>query len=140
MAKFIKSKFRVLWGTIFSFFAGIFTSDISSQEVENNVNDENASEEAVNKYNLKPMAKMVDFHFHGLDLIDIQIRKAMKLLTPDGVLCMKVNPNCPNFDGSILPWYNKWTKSLAYHYGEVYNKKVTNMRESTRGRFKWEYE
>ena len=64
----------------------------------------------------------------------------MKLLTPDGVLCMKVNPNCPNFDGSILPWYNKWTKSLAYHYGEVYNKKVNNMRESTRGRFKWEYE
>ena len=80
------------------------------------------------------------FHFHSLDLIDIQIRKTMKLLTPDGVLCMKVNPNCPNFDGSILPWYNKWTKSLAYHYGEVYNKKVTNMRESTRGRFKWEYE
>ena len=62
----------------------------------------------------------------------------MKLLTPDGVLCMKVNPNCPNFDGSMLPWYNKWTKSLAYHYGEVYNKKVTNMRESTRGRFRSE--
>ncbi len=26
-----------------------------------------ASEEAVEKYNLKPMAKMVDFHFHGLE-------------------------------------------------------------------------
>lgn len=25
------------------------------------------SEEAVNKYNLKPMAKMIDFHFHGLE-------------------------------------------------------------------------
>ena len=42
MAKFIKSKFRVLWGTIFSFFAGMFTTDISSQEAEGNVNDENA--------------------------------------------------------------------------------------------------
>ena len=47
MAKFIKSKFRVLWGTIFSFFAGMFTTDISSQEAEGNVNDENASEETV---------------------------------------------------------------------------------------------
>lgn len=26
-----------------------------------------ASEDAVNKYNLKPMAKMVDYHFHGLE-------------------------------------------------------------------------
>jgi acetyl-CoA C-acetyltransferase/acetyl-CoA acyltransferase len=26
-----------------------------------------ASEEAVEKYNLKPMAKMIDFHFHGLE-------------------------------------------------------------------------
>jgi acetyl-CoA C-acetyltransferase/acetyl-CoA acyltransferase len=25
------------------------------------------SEEAVEKYNLKPMAKMIDFHFHGLE-------------------------------------------------------------------------
>jgi acetyl-CoA C-acetyltransferase len=25
------------------------------------------SEDAVNKYNLKPMAKMIDFHFHGLE-------------------------------------------------------------------------
>jgi acetyl-CoA C-acetyltransferase len=25
------------------------------------------SEEAVNKYNLKPMARMIDFHFHGLE-------------------------------------------------------------------------
>ena len=26
-----------------------------------------ASEEAVNKYNLNPMARMVDYHFHGLE-------------------------------------------------------------------------
>ena len=32
MAKFIKSKFRVLWGTIFSFFAGMFATNISAQD------------------------------------------------------------------------------------------------------------
>jgi len=32
MAKFIKSKFRVLWGTVFSFFAGMFSTNISAQE------------------------------------------------------------------------------------------------------------
>ncbi|MDA8808700.1 hypothetical protein N9N36_01885, partial [Gammaproteobacteria bacterium] len=30
MAKFIKSKFRVLWGTIFSFFAGMFATNLSA--------------------------------------------------------------------------------------------------------------
>ena len=29
MAKFIKSKFRVLWGTVFSFFAGLFATDVT---------------------------------------------------------------------------------------------------------------
>ena len=28
MAKFIKSKFKVLWGTIFSFFYGFFATDV----------------------------------------------------------------------------------------------------------------
>ena len=32
MAKFIKSKFKVLWGTIFSFFYGFFATDIVAQE------------------------------------------------------------------------------------------------------------
>jgi len=64
----------------------------------------------------------------------------MRMLTPDGVLCMKVNPGLPNSDGSSLPWYNKWTKPLASHYGELYNKKVNNMRYGPRGRLKWEYE
>ncbi len=40
MAKFIKSKFRVIWGTVFSFFYGIFATDISAQEAEDNANDE----------------------------------------------------------------------------------------------------
>ena len=35
MAKFIKSKFRVLWGTVFSFFAGMFMStSVTAQEAE----------------------------------------------------------------------------------------------------------
>ena len=39
MARFIKSKFRVLWGAIFSFFAGIFaTTNISAQEADSNDN------------------------------------------------------------------------------------------------------
>ena len=32
MAKFIKSNFRVMWGTIFSFFAGMFVSDVTAQD------------------------------------------------------------------------------------------------------------
>ena len=32
MAKFIKSKFKVLWGTIFSFFYGFFATDVIAQE------------------------------------------------------------------------------------------------------------
>ena len=80
------------------------------------------------------------FHFHSLDLVDMQLKKAMKLLTPKGVMCMKVNPGLPNSEGSSLPWYDKWTKPLAHHYAEVYNKKVTNMRYGPRGRLKWEYE
>jgi len=32
MAKFIKSKFRVLWSTIFTFFAGIFSLEATAQE------------------------------------------------------------------------------------------------------------
>ena len=42
-----------------------------------------ASEEAVKKYNLKPMAKIIDFHFHGLE----PERMGMgPLLAMDGVL------------------------------------------------------
>ena len=45
MAKFIKSKFRVLWGTVFSFFAGMFMStSVSAQEAED-TNDSKAEEE-----------------------------------------------------------------------------------------------
>ena len=34
MAKFIKSKFKVLWGTIFSFFYGFFATDVIAQDAE----------------------------------------------------------------------------------------------------------
>ena len=39
MAKFIKSKFKVLWGTVFAFFYGFFASDVIAQE------DDTGSEE-----------------------------------------------------------------------------------------------
>ena len=34
MAKFIKSKFRVLWATVFSFFYGFFSTDLLAQEAD----------------------------------------------------------------------------------------------------------
>ena len=47
MAKFIKSKFRVLWGTVFSFFAGMFTTSISAQDASSGEDTDVASEETV---------------------------------------------------------------------------------------------
>ena len=47
MAKFIKSKFRVLWGTVFSFFAGMFASNISAQDAASNDEAEAKAEETV---------------------------------------------------------------------------------------------
>ena len=44
MAKFIKSKFRVLWSTIFTFFAGIFSLEATAQDADTNDNEE-ANEE-----------------------------------------------------------------------------------------------
>ena len=32
MAKYIKSKFKVLWGTVFAFFYRFFANDIVAQE------------------------------------------------------------------------------------------------------------
>ena len=47
MAKFIKSKFRVLWGTVFSFFAGMFATNISAQDAASNDEAEAKAEETV---------------------------------------------------------------------------------------------
>ena len=47
MAKFIKSKFRVLWGTVFSFFAGMFATNISAQDAASGDDPDTASEETV---------------------------------------------------------------------------------------------
>ena len=44
MAKFIKSKFRVLWSTIFTFFAGIFSMEAIAQDADANDGEE-ANEE-----------------------------------------------------------------------------------------------
>ena len=32
MAKYIKSKFKVLWGTVFAFFYGFFVTDVAAQD------------------------------------------------------------------------------------------------------------
>lgn len=53
-----------------------------------------ASEEAVKKYNLKPMAKMTDYHFHGLE----PERMGMgPLLAMDGVM-RRTNMKLSDFD------------------------------------------
>lgn len=53
-----------------------------------------ASEEAVKKYNLKPIAKMTDYHFHGLE----PERMGMgPLLAMDGVM-RRTNMNLSDFD------------------------------------------
>ena len=54
MAKFIKSKFRVLWATVFSFFYGFFSTDLLAQEAADDAETEDAVEE--NKEGLDPGA------------------------------------------------------------------------------------
>ena len=56
MAKFIKSKFRLLWGTVFSFFAGIFSSDVLSQEADGSDDTGTSVEEASKDEALDPGA------------------------------------------------------------------------------------
>ena len=41
MAKYIKSKFKVLWGTVFAFFYGFFVNDIVAQENDSAEESEN---------------------------------------------------------------------------------------------------
>jgi len=45
MAKFIKSKFRVLWSTIFTFFAGIFSLEAIAQDAS----DDNSEDRKMRK-------------------------------------------------------------------------------------------
>ena len=54
MAKFIKSKFRVLWSTIFTFFAGIFSMEALAQDVDDK--EEDTNEEAKEVETLDPGA------------------------------------------------------------------------------------
>ena len=48
MAKFIKSKFKVLWGTVFAFFYGFFANDVVAQE-ENSGSEESQESESGNE-------------------------------------------------------------------------------------------
>ena len=52
--KFIKSKFKVLWGTVFSFFYGFFATDVIAQD--NDDSSDAAEESAKEADNLDPGA------------------------------------------------------------------------------------
>ena len=47
MAKFIKSKFKVLWGTVFSFFYGFFATEIVAQENDDSTDAVEESEKDI---------------------------------------------------------------------------------------------
>ena len=51
MAKYIKSKFKVLWGTIFAFFYGFFVNDVAAQDANTGSEE---SEEQQNSEELSP--------------------------------------------------------------------------------------
>ena len=44
----------------------------------------------------------------------------------------------PFANGKRLAWFDRWTYSLAQHYAELYNMKIVNKREGSRGRLKWD--
>lgn len=78
-------------------------------------------------------------NFYSIQWIEDRLRKIVSLLDSQGKIMMKVNPGYPHVDGTMLPWYDKWTTSLALHYGQVFNLKTTNIREAANGRFKFDY-
>ena len=78
-------------------------------------------------------------NFYSIQWIEDRLRKIVSLLNLQGKIMMKVNPGCPHVDGTILPWYDKWTIPLAKHYAEVFDLKIANIRKAKNGRFKFDY-
>ena len=78
-------------------------------------------------------------NFYDYEWIRKRFEKVLALTLTSGIIMMKVNPGFPHVDGTMLPWYDKWTTSLALHYGQVFNLKTTNIREAANGRFKFDY-
>ena len=78
-------------------------------------------------------------HFYDFNWVNSRLEKVISLLDEEGRILMKVNPGQANEDGSSLPWFDRWTFHLADHFGEVYNLKIENKREGSRGRLKWDF-
>jgi len=78
-------------------------------------------------------------NFYDLAWIDARMKKVFSLLSLDGRVCMKVNPNKPFADGVRLDWFDKWTPWLAYHYAEVNNMWIDEQRDGEDGRFKFDF-
>lgn len=78
-------------------------------------------------------------NFYSIQWIEDRLRHIVSLLDTTGKIMMKVNPGYPHVDGTVLDWYDKWTISLAKHYGKVFNLEITNIREAANGRFKFDY-
>ena len=45
MAKFMKSKIKVLWGTVFAFFYGFFANDVIAQDQVDSANESEEEED-----------------------------------------------------------------------------------------------
>jgi len=78
-------------------------------------------------------------NFYNIAWVDARMHKVFALLSRHGTICMKVNPGEPFANGTRLAWFDRWTFSLAKHYAELYNMKIVNKREGSRGRLKWDY-
>ena len=78
-------------------------------------------------------------HFYDIKWVDTGMKRVVNLLGISGRIAMKVNPGLPNYDGSMLNWFDKWTTHLVNHYAEIYNLTVENYRVGERGRIKWDY-
>ena len=78
-------------------------------------------------------------HFYTIQWVEDRLRKVISLLDTGGKIMMKVNPNCPNADGTILHRYDSWTPELARHYAQIFNLEMSDIRNWDRKRFKFVY-
>jgi hypothetical protein len=78
-------------------------------------------------------------NFYDISWVDARMQKVFSLLTKNGRICMKVNPNQPFGDGTRLEWFDSWTMGLVNHYAHQFKCDIENYREVEHGRFKWDY-
>ena len=78
-------------------------------------------------------------NFYDIAWVDARMKKVFSLLSNQGTVCMKVNPNKPFGNGVRLEWFDSWTIGLVNHYAYQFNCDVESYREAENGRFKWDY-